>query len=234
MSDLEKIASEVASRVSKMKQLVARAKGLASDEVGTRRQNGLRMAGVQVRKQCDVVVGYLENRIGKHPALRQALDDLANEETNLEVAMHSAEAQARLQAAQTRAGQPALPRPPPTGLPGLPPGGTPPGLGNLPSSPQAMRDNFLKRHGPDGVLTVKAMKYPGDKQTELSQQLREITGADEIFALTETDITNVYLAFAGDVDEVAGRIDFCKVAAIDAKARTITIEPRGPASGAKK
>ena len=98
-----------------------------------------------------------------------------------------------------------------------------------------MRDDFLKRHGPDGVLTVTMKNCPADKLGEVSKQMRAVTGADQTFAFGDIDgTTYVYVAFSGDVDEVAGRIDFCKVLAVDAKKRTIKVEPRSPQAGAKK
>jgi predicted Zn finger-like uncharacterized protein len=220
--DLESVATDVAGLTKEMKQVVERAEAL--EPVSESAQEAARYITFDASSSFHLTKLWIifESRFGRECSVNRAISELEKERLNVHGAITRMKGRAAIAQATADAG---FQRP---FLPGqLTPGDTPSALGGLPSSPQAMRDDFLKRHGPDGVLTVTAMKYPGDKLSELSRQLREVTGANQNFAFADIDgTTYVYLAYAGNVDEVAGCIDFCKVVAVDAGKRTITIEPR--------
>jgi len=233
--DLDSVATELAGLTKDMKNVVERAEALEpvleSAHESVRYQTFETCSSFQLTKLWII----FESRFGRDSSVNRGISELEKEKVNVLGAITRLKGRAAI----AKSAEGGLLRPFLQGqlTPATPPhtGDAPSAPGGLLSSPQAMRDDFLKRHGPDSVLTVTMKNCPADKLGEVSKQMRAVTGADQTFAFGDIDgTTYVYVAFSGDVDEIAGHIDFCKVLAVDAKKRTIEIEPRSPEARAKK
>ncbi|MCY2964766.1 MAG: hypothetical protein NT069_14200 [Planctomycetota bacterium] len=126
----------------------------------------------------------------------------------------------------------------PRGFPGQGPGpfpGGPPGVAmpggfpRIPSNVDEFAQSFIQQHGKDKtvILLIPGKVLNSNEQQRITEQMQSTFGAISASSAFSGGVTNSTMfayALEGDIRQIAGKIKFAKVTAIDAANRRITIE----------
>jgi hypothetical protein len=116
---------------------------------------------------------------------------------------------------------------PPVAPPGVPRQGFP-GIGRQPGFPQPPNmaqheQRMAQKYGNDKVATIVVEELPGDIATWLYDRIKEVTHPSDFSGQSNGQLLTAVVAPAGDLDELAARLDFGTVVKIDAVKRVITL-----------
>jgi hypothetical protein len=118
--------------------------------------------------------------------------------------------------------------PGPPGIPGAPQPGFGPGFGQRPGFPQPPNmdqqvQRMKQKHGSDKVATIIVEDLPDDVATWLFERIKEAARSSDFSGQSSGPLLTAVLAPAGDLDELAKRLDFGTVVKIDPVKRVITL-----------